>query len=385
MMNTRQKLKITFITIIFISFFNYSYLKAQRNENHRPFQLSFITPISTNWLSSYNTVNNFSLNMLWGTSAGVNGAEFGGLLNQTNGEVFGAQFGGLGNIVTGDLLGAQFGGLLNIGGHFKGIQAGGLLNISHSNSEMESSYSNGAQFAGLVNIQRSNMNGIQAAGLVNVLSGSIKGVQVAGLVNVADSSVQGVQIAGILNKAKNVSGVQIALINIADTISNGTVIGLLNLVKDGYSVLELETNESFYANIRYKIGTKDFYTIFSAAFEQQNGKPYWAPGFGFGTNRSISHRFGVNIDATAHQVNEDEWWTDRLNLINRLQLNVAFLLSNHFSIYGGPSINVKVSTIRDDEGNLIDSDFDVPKSFYERTGKRTSTIIYPGFNIGLRF
>jgi ABC-type arginine transport system ATPase subunit len=92
----------------------------------------------------------------------------------------------------------------------------------------------------------------------------------------------------------------------------------------------------------------------------------------------------LNVDLTATHINENEAWTEELNLLNRLKLNAWFDLGP-LQVYGGPSINVHVSNLRDAEGNpgsaLVDPEF----TCLDETSGRTRTLIYPGFNFGIRF
>ncbi|MBN1200176.1 MAG: hypothetical protein JXA23_12545, partial [Bacteroidales bacterium] len=69
--------------------------------NSRVFQISFVTPLGTNGLSSWTTTNNFSINILTGYAGGVNGTEFTGLVSVLNHNLRGAQFAGLGHVVGG--------------------------------------------------------------------------------------------------------------------------------------------------------------------------------------------------------------------------------------------------------------------------------------------
>ena len=79
----------------------------------RTVQLGFVTPLSSNWVDSWNCTNKFSVNILGGYAGGINGAEFSTLVSVLKTDMKGAQFAGLGNIVINDVKGVQFSGLLN--------------------------------------------------------------------------------------------------------------------------------------------------------------------------------------------------------------------------------------------------------------------------------
>lgn len=365
-----KKIKSQIITTLF-AFILLTNAVAQESTDHiKPAQITFFSPLGTNGQASAKTMNHFSLNMLYGTSAGVFGCELGGLVNVTNGPVSGLQMAGLGNFTSGEIVGAQLSGLINTNSSsLRGLQMAGLINTIKSNNENSDriASSSGAQFSGLINIHEPAMKGFQMAGLANIQQGDFNGVQMSGL----------------LNKANNISGVQFGIINIADTVKKGIPIGLLNFIKDGYMAVEVESNESFYSNINFKTGISRFYSIWSLSYEEQNGRNYWATGFGFGGLMPVSHRMAVNIDAISYQVNEDEWWTDELNSLNKLKVNASYQLMPNLAIYGGMSVNVFVTQLKDHENDQ--SRFKFPDTFYKDQSGKTDVYIYPGFNAGLRF
>jgi hypothetical protein len=81
----------------------------------RPFQISVVPGLSTHGQLSSQVVNNFSLNIFGGYTAGTNGFEIGGLFNIDKKEVKYFQAAGLFN---------------SVGGEVKGFQAAGINNFS---------------------------------------------------------------------------------------------------------------------------------------------------------------------------------------------------------------------------------------------------------------
>ena len=86
-----------------------------------------------------------------------------------------------------------------------------------------------------------------------------------------------------------------------------------------------------------------------------------------------------------HSETAGVWWTEELNLLNSLSLNLAYNFSDKLAIYGGPSLNVTVSSIRDEEGNLIGESFSPDWDFFEETYADNKVKMYMGFKVGLRF
>ena len=373
-------------------------------------QLTFISPLGTNGAKSSITSNKISVNLLMGVSGGVDCFEFGGFHNTTKGDVKGLQFAGFGNVVNGITKGVQFGGIYNVdlnlstglqiagitnvihgpskGAHFGGIsnyvteeswafQAGGIANVTPGGNH-------GLQVAGITNVNGKEGEGSQIAGITNVTYGKPSKFQLAGIANVATQGVDGAQIAGIANYTTKLSGFQLALINVADTVERGVPLGLISVVRNGYYAFEIETNDAFWINATYKMGVPKLYNIFTVGFKHQDGNEMWGVGLGLGSLMSVGEKWGLNFDLTATHVNENEWWTEDLNLLNRLKIN-AWVDLGPLEIYGGPSLNVHVSNLKDDEGNpggnLIDPGF----FFLNETHGQTRTIVYPGFNFGIRF
>jgi len=397
--------------IIAISVFNTA--KAESGDStlyHRPFQLSIIYPIGTNGTDAIHYVNNFSLNLFAGVSAGVDGFEFGGIANHSKGNIDGVQIAGISNSSEGYLKGIQFSGISSYNkGKVKGWQVAGIssLNTDKVYGAQLSGISSivtaqlqgaqisgissvargkvfGAQISGIVSVSSNNVHGIQLSGITNVTRGNHKGAQISGIANVASGRMDGTQI-GLFNYANKLKGIQIGLINISDSVEKGVPIGLISFVRSGYHKMEIEANETFYANVTYKSGVQRFYNIYTVGYTTRNDKSIWAVGLGFGTLMHLSKKVNMNIDLIARQVNEDEWWSKELNMLNTLKINASYRVSKGMKVYGGPTFNISVSGKKDSEGNVIGDSF-VPYHFFNETYNNNNNVkMYIGFNAGLRF
>ncbi len=105
----------------------------------------------------------------------------------------------------------QVAGAVNIvGGKVRGVQLAGLHNHVFDTV-------NALQMGGFSNTDKQNVAGVQIAGVYNRVAGDMDGVQMSDLVNITKGKTQGVQIAGLLNKTHHLNGIQIGLINIADS------------------------------------------------------------------------------------------------------------------------------------------------------------------------
>ncbi len=352
--------------------------------------VSLITPISTSGFDSWKTINHVSLNLLAGFSGGLEGIELSGFSNVLRWDMHGIQLAGFCNNTFGhakgieaagfynynhkDMMGAQISGFTNLCmGQVKGIQASGFSNHSWGTTF--------AQLSGFANTSMGPVTGLQATGFVNFARGESRGGQVAGFANVCLGTVKGVQASGFINYAKKVHGLQLGFINVADSIDRGIAIGFLSFVKDGYKVLQLGGNETLFGEVSFKTGVPRFYNIISLGGTLRNNTLKYGWGYGVGTTVPVFNRLTINVELMSYHLNEDWWWSNHLNLLNRANLTADFRLTRKFSVYAGPAWNVWVTDTRGDNG--MDPSF-VDWAVYDRTDRRTRVMMYPGLQAGVR-
>ncbi|TSA29007.1 MAG: hypothetical protein D4R67_02705 [Bacteroidetes bacterium] len=311
----------------------------------RAFQFSFITPIGTNGLNSWEYTNSFSINLLAGYAGGVSGVEFTGLTSILRTDFRGAQFAGLGHVVLGQTRGAQFAGLFNIG--IKPVHAW------------------------------------QFAGFINVAAGETKGLQCAGFSNIITDSLSGVQISGLFNFAKKLKGVQIAPFNYVDSLEKGIPIGVLSFVRNGYIGVEFAATETMYGVFSFKTGIRKFYNILSVGAAYRSNMVIWGWGYGLGGMIPLAEKWDLTIEGLCYQMNEGEWFTNRLNLLNKLQVAASWQLSKSVALFGGLSWNVTVSDITDEYGDPVTPHI-APWSVYDKTHGHINIKMYPGITAGIR-
>lgn len=400
MLNIYKMKKI--LTPILISLLFMQTLQAQGDTatyERRPFQFTFLfPPLSTNGARNTQIVNDVSLNLFLGVSGGVEALELGGFINIDQYHVRGAQFAGFGNTVGAWASGAQLAGFYNVNGSFlTGFQGAGFVNVVGTGV-------NGMQGAGFVNVAGTQVKGAQVAGFINVAGDSVEGFQGAGFMNVAGRTnrcvqaagfgnvagegvthfqgagfinvaeeVQGAQLAGFINIAGHVNGFQGAgFLNICDSI-DGVPLAFISVVKkNGYRRIGFTASEVQYANLSFKMGVKELYTIYS--FGKPKG-PFsrWMFGGGLGTELDLSPNMLLNIEGTVHQ----ELWIgnsaspyflhiDRLNLYNSLKFLFGWNMDNKVSLHIGPTFNVSVADTNPAVGELSWHKIP-PYSFYNYT------------------
>lgn len=323
-------------------------LPAQDSVRISPFHISFITPLGTNGLQSWNTVNRISFNLFAGYSAGLNGIEVAGFANALKGDMNGIQLAGFCN---------------NTFGEANGVEIAGYWNYNQHNVK-------GLQLAGFANVALDTVDGVQIAGYTNVTVGDAKGVQASGFSNVTTGTQTGVQASGFFNYAHRLKGVQVSVVNVADTVEKGIPIGFLSFVKHGYKVIQLGGNETLYGEVSFKTGVRQFYNILSIGATSIHGDLKWGFGYGLGTLIPMGRHFDIGIEAVSYQIMENEWYSPHMNLLNRANLSFCWNLTRNIGIYVGASWNVLVA------GNEIDTEY---QHHY-----RSDVSMYPGFNAGLR-
>lgn len=298
---------------------------------HTPFQASFTPGLSSHGSMSSQVVNKVSLNILGGYTAGTDGLEVAGLFNITKGDIKKMQVAGLFNQAGGSVDGIQVAGLLNdVRDDVRGFQVAGLVN--HIKKEAR-----GFQVAGICNVTGKSMKGMQTAGVLNINADNFNGFQVGGVGNVASNDMNGVQIAGVFNFAKKVKGLQIGLINVADT-SSGWSLGLLNFIKNGYHKISVFTNETVNTNISLKTGNAKLYTILFIGMNTSPEEKIKTAGIGLGHDFILKKRLSLGMEITGQMLYLGNW--DNANTLSRIQANLQYELFKGFTIFGGPAYSV---------------------------------------------
>ncbi|RPH33290.1 MAG: hypothetical protein EHM93_05645 [Bacteroidales bacterium] len=416
-MKTQVKLLLG-VSIIFLTTTGWAQEKTEQKE--RDFQLTFITPLGTNGVESKNIINKFSINIIAGYSGGLQGTEFGGVANILKGDMKGAQFAGYANINLAKGKGFQGAGVLNFNHkEFRGSQFAGGANVILSDAKafQASGFANvvngklkGHQFAGFANVVTDSLRGFQGAGFgnysmgnsrgqvsgftnfnvgeikgpqitgfSNINMGDIKGVQLAGFANISTDRLQGVQISGFFNYAKKLKGFQLGVFNYIDSLESGVSVGVISFIRNGYHTFEVSGNESLNGVISYKTGTRSFYNILAVGASGRNEMIYWGWGYGIGTILPISKRVDLNFEGTCFQINENKWYNDHINLLNKVSISLLINVTDNFTIFAGPTWNVMVSDIGQN------SKF-VPWHTFNKTYDNDINVkMYPGFNVGMRF
>ena len=246
----------------------------------RPFQVSLTPGLSSHGMFSPQVVNKFSLNIIGGYTAGVNGLEL-----------------------------------------------GGLFNINKQDTRY-------VQVAGIFNLVGGNVYGAQIAGVHNFAIDSVKGMQIAGFTNRSAGQVLGLQLTTLHNDARLLKGVQIGLVNEADT-SHGASIGLINIIGNGFYKISLTANNLMNTNLALKTGTHAFYSVLLTGTNISVNQKMYAFGLGIGHDFMFSNKFYASGEV-GYQFANTGLWDDRWQ---QAKLLLNFQLAKYISIIAGPTYN----------------------------------------------
>lgn len=318
--------------------------RHQRNINlsaHRIFQMSLVPGIGTNGFLTGKFTHNLSLNIIGGFTQGIKGVELGGVFNITERMLQGAQVAGAFNATGQSSTGLQLAGAVNrTKNSFTGWQVAGAVNHTDtlkggqiSGASNFAKVASGLQLSGAFNFLTGTMYGAQMTGCFNY-GHHIYGFQLSGAYNHADT-LYGVQFSTI-NRTLRLHGVQVGIINIAEKVENGTMIGIINIARDEVLTFELSSNDVTRYNLSFKSGAKHFYTILSTGIHDQY--ELWGAGGGFGTDISLKP-FHLSVDLTAHTLFKLHEKTPHPALNPRLGLTLGLTVFENISIYGGPVVH----------------------------------------------
>jgi hypothetical protein len=288
---------------------------------NRPFQVSVTPGLSSHGALSSQVINKFSLNLAGGYTAGVDG-----------------------------------------------LEVGGLFNINKRDTRY-------LQLAGVFNLVGGTVTGMQLAGVSNQALDTVKGVQLAGFINTAESQVSGLQLSALNNRAHKLKGVQIGLVNQADS-STGASIGLLNIVNNGFYRVSMSASSMMPVNFSFASGTRDFYTLVHVGGDPFAKYPQLSMGLGIGHDFIISRRVFASASLNYHVSGENITFQDKLKQ-GKLLLNAQ--LSNKVSVYAGPVYNIFKPKWR--QTSIVSEGVTYPNYYYDGNYQEKSL----GWEAGVSF
>ena len=189
------------------------------------------------------------------------------------------------------------------------------------------------------------------------------------------------QVSGVFNYSKKLKGLQIGLINIADT-SEGYSIGLINIVLKGYHKLSFSTNEILDINAAFKTGNSKFYSILQGGLHTGTTGKAYSFGYGIGSEFSLNKKknLSLNPELSSQYLYLGSW--DYTNILNKLHLNLNVKLNKYVSFFAGPSFAVFIS---DQETAFTGYRFPLPPPGYKEISFSNKVSGWFGWNAGINF
>lgn len=327
-----------------------------------PYQASLSPGLGTHGRMSSQVVNKFSLNLLGGYTAGVNGVELAGGFNMSKKDVQYVQMAGAFNVVSGYVKGVQIAGFLNhvldslqgvqvsgFSGNVKksvrGVQVSGFLSrgadalhgvqVSGAGS-IVTGEGDGVQVSGAYNHAADTFQGVQIAGGVNFVKSEMDGMQLSGVANIGKTEVKGFQL-GFMNYAKKLKGVQLGIVNVADS-SAGLSLGLINIIKKSNSNVSVYASEIVPLNLAWKMGTRKFYSMLVAGTTAGSQHKAYTFGAGIGREFRINKNLDLFTEITSQNVYLGSW--EQMPSLYRFQTALNLKLSRRLILFAGPSFSM---------------------------------------------
>ncbi|HVI48841.1 MAG TPA: STN and carboxypeptidase regulatory-like domain-containing protein [Chitinophaga sp.] len=309
-------------------------------------------------------------NHIHGNAEGLQAQGVAGLVS---GDMDGWQVSGIGSIAEKNMRGLQVAGIFNeakdsahgaqltavgnFGGEVEGFQGAGVLNVARKSLD-------GVQIAAGLNVNKKHTDGFQGSGIFNYTAGDLDGGQVTLGGNIVKRKVSGFQLGGLFNYAHHLKGVQIGIVNIADT-SEGYSVGLINIVRRGFKRVSVYSNDLQPVNIAWKTGRERLYSILLVGYDPSSLNTSYSIGYGIGTEIPIRKRLFIAAEFTSESLYQRAW--DGSSTVLRVHPLLHYRLGRKISIFAGPSFVVQVH------------DMLKPKEGYHVNPPGSN---YPSFNIG---
>lgn len=307
-------------------------------------------------------VRNVSVNLLGGLARGVEGFELGFGVNVLTGYLDGVQVAGVGNVVLGRVSGAQISPGFNwagatsdgvqlstafnyVDGAFEGVQA--TVGGNWIDSDLE-----GVQAAVGLNVVEGDLLGVQGATGLNFVGGDLRGGQISMGANIATGRVDGVQATVGLNYAEGGSGLQLGAVNVQTEPFRGAqvgivnvsqdadfALGLVNVVTEGRSHIELAVTESGFGLATFKHGGERWHYLYSVGTRPFSNQTV-SFGLGLGGRATLRERGFLDVEALVSYLSDGDYGDDGTQVLSSLRLVGGLRLAPRFALIAGLTLNV---------------------------------------------
>jgi len=326
-------------------------LNLSRFFTSSPSQVSLVPWLGTHGRLSGQVTNTYSLNLIGGYSAGVRGVELGGVFNIDKKDVH-------------------------------DVQLAGILNLVGGNAH-------GFQGAGVINYVLGSTSGLQLAGFGNSTTGKVHGVQLSLYSNVCKDTLHGVQAGVFMNKARYMAGVQIGLINFADT-STGISIGLLSVVKHGGAhQLALSVSPVTGLTAEYRMGSQKLNSIFLVSYNPWSTQRPLFYGYGMGKAFPLGRTWGLYAEISEQEAlgkylneNGTKGNLTFLGTIIKSEPMLTYRIGKTVRLFTGPSLSIY--TLQPKK-KIPDQALQSPNQFFFKSLNGRPSDVWFGLTAGISF
>ncbi len=261
---------------------------------------------------------------VWAHAGEMTAVAFSLGMNTTRGRMGGLMMAGLGNIAGADSRGLQLATGFNwVKGNFSGTQATTGFNFVHG-----------------------DVSGVQLSTGANIATGHVRGLQASSGVNFARGG-HGVQIGSLNIQRGSFDGVQLGLVNISDDAD--FALGLLNIVRNGRTHLEVTANSEGFVQVAAKHGGAHWhylYSVLARPFSEGDNDAVYGFGLGMGARITPSERLFVDLDVLGHWMSDGDVGNAGTETLAQGRVLVGFQVFDRVALVAGLSYNV-VSAYRD--------------------------------------
>jgi len=353
-----------------------------------PVSLSLIPQLSTNVLRPpiWRVENQLAFGVVnGGRAVRVRGAALSLVANWYDEEAHGLLLSTGLNVVKGDASGLMLSPGANITlGEVEALQVAAGVNVAGRDVRV-------GQAAVGANVAAGSVWGVQLAGGGNVTGGSMRGLQWAMGFNRA-SDVTGLQVAlvnvggdvtgaqlGLINVARVVTGAQLGLVNVSEEVK-GIPVGLLSFEKKGQFHVELYGSDIQLTNFAVKFGGKYLYTALLSGIGPDDRLERFSLGLGLGLHLPLGERMWLDGDVAGSTVlRVRDPFGGSSNVLGQGRLMLGVQLFERFAFFGGPTYNVYLAGSEQDRYTLT-----TLPSRAQWVNERTTVRYWPGVQLGIR-
>lgn len=175
------------------------------------------------------------------------------------------------------------------------------------------------------------VHGAQIAGGVT-LTRELRGLQLAP-VNIAED-VEGAQV-GVVNVARRVKGAQVGVVNIAEDV-DGAAVGLVSVNRSGLHPIAWSSNLS-YVNAGIKLSTKYVYTVIAAHYGTLETQldPRIGTTAALGVHVPVAGPFDVEAEGAFSNINPEGLSAKQNNTWFHARVLPGWSFASHFRIFAG--------------------------------------------------